>query len=285
MSTVLRIRGIRAGYAKANAMMTSLLTVKSSRVFYKLCGNIARKWPRLSDWVRHKKQRFIILGLTRACSPLSDEDWHTIGSNTNGAESRHQKAYTEGGQFVSLIEAVKRISGQYIDGNSSAKFYNYTKTGKRDRYRNTTAEGREDLSKKRYVRPGKRAKTVIEDAHERALDAQITVDEMKDEVQELRTAVPTQTAAHLAQSQLIANLNDSLRAANAEGDHEFRDQIKRRILEVMSTPAASISGEFKFRKQLTRWWMSRSSAGSSAGATAEIEAAGVDITSKILRLI
>ncbi|KAG6053190.1 hypothetical protein E4U32_007789 [Claviceps aff. humidiphila group G2b] len=148
MSTVLRIRGIRAGYAKAKAMMTSLLTVKSSRAFYKLCGNIARKWPRLSDWVRHKKQRFIISGLTRACSPLSDEDWHTIGSNTNGVESQHQKAYTEGGQFVSLIEAVK--SGQYIDGNSSAKFYNYTKTGKRDRYRNTTAEGREDLSQKRY---------------------------------------------------------------------------------------------------------------------------------------
>ncbi|KAG6105447.1 hypothetical protein E4U31_001402 [Claviceps sp. LM219 group G6] len=147
-STVLRIRGLRAGYAKAKAMMTSLLTVKSPRVFYKLCGNIARKWPRLSDWVRHKKQRFIISGLTHACSPLSDEDWHTIGSNTNGVESQHQKAYTEGGQFVSLIEAVK--SGQYIDGNSSAKFYNYTKTGKRDRYRNTTAEGREDLSQKRY---------------------------------------------------------------------------------------------------------------------------------------
>ncbi|KAG6018242.1 hypothetical protein E4U40_000509, partial [Claviceps sp. LM458 group G5] len=111
------------------------------------------------------------------------------------------------------------------------------------------ADVKEPYSTSSSVRPGKRAKTVLEDAHERALDAQITVDEMKDEVQELRTAVPTQiaaqealTAAHLAaQSQLIAKLNESLQAANGEGDHEFRDQIKRRILEVISTPAASIS--------------------------------------------
>ncbi|CCE34919.1 uncharacterized protein CPUR_08858 [Claviceps purpurea 20.1] len=138
ITTVLKKRGIRAGHSKATAMMKSLLTVKTSRLFYKLCGRIAEKWPKLSDWVRHKKQRFIVSGLTHACSPLSPEDWHTIGSDTNGVESQHQKAYTEGGQFVSLIEAVKR-------------YYNYLQTGKRDRWRNTTAEGREDLSQLRHV--------------------------------------------------------------------------------------------------------------------------------------
>ncbi|KAG6179695.1 hypothetical protein E4U27_003118 [Claviceps purpurea] len=56
-------------------------------------------------------------------------------------------------------------------------------------------------------------KTAIQDAHERALDAQITADETKDAVQELRTAVPDPiaaqealTAAQLAQSHFIANL-------------------------------------------------------------------------------
>ncbi|KAG6018517.1 hypothetical protein E4U19_000288, partial [Claviceps sp. Clav32 group G5] len=109
--TVLRKRGIRKGYAKAKAMMMSLLTDGPG---------------------------FLV----------GDEDWHTIASNTNGVESQHQKAYTEGGQFVSLLEAVK--SGQYIDDNSLAKYYNYCKTGKRDRYRDTTAEGRENLSQMRH---------------------------------------------------------------------------------------------------------------------------------------
>ncbi|KAG6030907.1 hypothetical protein E4U40_007559 [Claviceps sp. LM458 group G5] len=93
-------------------------------------------------------------------------------------------------------------------------------------------------------------KTAIEDAHERALDVQITADKTKDAVQELRTAIPypiaaqeALTATQPAQSQLIANLNLSSNFcvfptlfANAEGDHESRKQSKEKILKVVSTP-------------------------------------------------
>ncbi|KAG6275497.1 hypothetical protein E4U47_000785 [Claviceps purpurea] len=83
-------------------------------------------------------------------------------------------------------------------------------------------------------------KTAIQDAHERALDAQITADETKDAVQELRTAVPDPiaaqealTAAQLAQSHFIANLKCIASNANAEGDHECGEQIKQKTLEVV----------------------------------------------------
>lgn len=66
------------------------------------------EWIELRSWVQHKRQRFIVSGLTHACSPLSPEDWHTMEATTNGVESQHQRAYTECGKFVSLIEAVKR---------------------------------------------------------------------------------------------------------------------------------------------------------------------------------
>ncbi|KAG5930893.1 hypothetical protein E4U59_000770 [Claviceps monticola] len=102
---------------------------------------------------------------------------------------------------------------------------------------------------------GKRAKIAIQDAHDRALDAQIVAGQTKEEVQELRTmvrelqtAVPDPfaaqkaiTAAQVAQSALLANLNVVLQSTNAESDHAFRQIIKQQILDVLSTPAALIS--------------------------------------------
>ncbi|KAG6216677.1 hypothetical protein E4U26_008084, partial [Claviceps purpurea] len=131
ITAVLRKSSRVGNHAKAKRMMMALLTAPSLGEYYKLCTAIelVSKDEFLIQWARHKQHPYIASGLSFGCSFMSRDDWDIISPDTNGVESQHQKSYTVAG-------------GEYLDDEMLSRYYNFRKTGSRDRWNNNTAAGR-----------------------------------------------------------------------------------------------------------------------------------------------